>query len=120
MIAVLGDAIDCYMNHLNPKSISGKGLFDNAEKWFFNENEEWLFSFVNICQTIGLDPNYLRRGLLAAKTAALGRQPPARIYRFEPRQRPPSAEAHVCAECAAKRRPHPLPGEVHHADFRQA
>lgn len=119
MIAVLEDAITCYLNHLCSKSISGKSQFEEAEKWFFHEHDDRLFSFINICLTIGLDPGYIRRGLLAARRAALGDRPPVRIYPFEKPQAP-HAEGHVCAECAAKKRARSAAEEARHVDFRPA
>jgi hypothetical protein len=113
MIAVLEDAIACYMTHLTPRSLSGKTLFDDAERWFFSEGGDWLFSFTNICQSIGLSPNYVRRGLLNAKDAALAAWTGAKIYRLD--DHPPAlAKAHDCAECAAKRRPAMPTKEFHH------
>lgn len=120
MIAVLEDAIACYLDYASAKSISGKYLFEDSEKWFFDENDDRLFSFVNICLTIGLDPSYLRRGLRAARKTARAGRSPARIYAFEKRRPPAPAEGHACAECASRRHPHPAPMEVGHADFRPA
>lgn len=112
MAAVLEDAIACYMNHLNPKRLSGKTLFEDAERWFFSEGGDWLFSFTNICQSIGLSPNYLRRGLLNAKNGALAGWAGAKIYRFD--DHPPApARAQGCAACA-KRRPAAPMKEFHH------
>jgi hypothetical protein len=118
MIAVMEDAIACYLDHVGAKSISGKNLFEDSEKWFFDENDDRLFSFVNICLTIGLDPDYLRRGLRAARKTALAGRRPAKVYAFEKPRSAAPAEGRVCAECAGRRHPHPAPMEVDHADFR--
>jgi hypothetical protein len=39
-------------------------LFREAENWILDNDREWLFSFINICQTLAIDPQYLRKGLL--------------------------------------------------------
>ena len=75
MLAVLEDAIACYMDHLKPRTHSGKTLFDAAEHWFFHESGDWIFSFANICETVGLDTDYVRQGLREAKQRKLRRQP---------------------------------------------
>ena len=99
MLAILEDAIGCYVNYVNYKSISRRTLFEDAERWFFRENEDWIFSFVNICRTVGLDPDYLRRGLLKVKTRILG-APPI-IYRLP--ENHIAADGHACSECAARK-----------------
>lgn len=112
MLAVLEDAIACYMNHLKPKSLSGRTLFEDAERWFFNEGGDWIFSFANICQMVGLDPNYVRRGLLSARRKMfVGR--PAKLYRLD--DQPLAAAPQSCPQCTAKRHAFSSAREAHHA-----
>jgi hypothetical protein len=75
MLAVLEDAIACYMNHLKPKSISGKTIFNDAERWFFDDAGDWIFSFASICDAVGLDADYLRQGLRDAKNRTIRHRP---------------------------------------------
>lgn len=93
MVAILDDAIACYMSHMKAKSISGKTLFHEAENWFFTERGDWIFSFPNICHTVGLDPNYVRQGLLGAKKRAYSRGRAAKIYHLDGGGKP-SASSH--------------------------
>jgi len=37
--------------------------FREVEEWITHEGNEWIFSFDNVCEFLGLDPEYLRRGL---------------------------------------------------------
>jgi hypothetical protein len=30
-----------------------------AERWFFSDAPHWLFSFVSVCDVLGLEPNYI-------------------------------------------------------------
>jgi hypothetical protein len=43
-----------------------------AKNWIFAEDRNWVFSFENICETMGLDPDYVRGGLLRWSAKALG------------------------------------------------
>jgi hypothetical protein len=38
---------------------------------FFEDNQEWPFSFINICDACGFDPQYFRGGLLRWKERAI-------------------------------------------------
>ncbi|HTM08700.1 MAG TPA: hypothetical protein VL754_09950 [Verrucomicrobiae bacterium] len=111
MLAVLEDAIACYMNHLKPKSISSRALFEDAERWFFDAHGDWIFSFANICHTVGLDPNYVRRGLLSARQKIFGGRS-AKLYRLKDQNL--AAALRDCPQCAAMKRPSFAP-EADHA-----
>ncbi|HEY6364283.1 MAG TPA: hypothetical protein VI585_05770, partial [Candidatus Binatia bacterium] len=41
--------------------------FAKAEAWILETDTEWLFSFVNCCEALGIAPDYLRQGLLRWK-----------------------------------------------------
>jgi hypothetical protein len=69
--AVLEDAIDCYVKNLGAKTRRGKRICNEAEEWIFGENDDWIFSFENICETLKLEPNYIRRVLLRYKQECL-------------------------------------------------
>lgn len=72
MVAILEDAVGCFQKYLAAKDPQGKESFREAEAWILAQEPDWLFSFDNICETLGLDPNYLREGLLRWKEAKLG------------------------------------------------
>ncbi|HXV82376.1 MAG TPA: hypothetical protein VEG60_21110 [Candidatus Binatia bacterium] len=61
--AVLKDAIDCYLKYESVKTRRGKKIFNEAAQWIFSRQEDWLFSFDNICEILKLDPDYIRRVL---------------------------------------------------------
>lgn len=64
MIAVLEDVVACLS--VNPKQCSRRQRLDfySAHSWVNAPTQgEWIFSFHNICETLGFDPEYLRRGL---------------------------------------------------------
>jgi len=71
MLAVLADAIDDFKKHLFSKDQRGQKLFQEAEEWFLEKDDDQLFSFEYICATLQLHPDYIRRGLLSWKKAKL-------------------------------------------------
>ncbi|MBI4524103.1 MAG: hypothetical protein HY695_09865 [Deltaproteobacteria bacterium] len=65
MLAVLVDALACFQDFIFAQSGRRQSRFREAKEWIFLTKEsEWLFSFENICEVLGLNPEYLRRGLL--------------------------------------------------------
>jgi hypothetical protein len=64
MAAILTDAVECYMKQMNATEGRGRQLFLEAEEWVFGDSGGWVFSFENICDLLGLEPEYIRRGLL--------------------------------------------------------
>ena len=67
MLAVLEDAIDSFQRFHVAKDPRAKNISRDAEDWFLADQQDWLFSFTNVCDVLGLDPDYLRRGLLLWK-----------------------------------------------------
>jgi hypothetical protein len=75
MWAVLEDAVECYRRHVGDGKGKPNGEFDEVESWILDPDGDWFFSFENICATLGIDADYLRRGLLALKEKFLAAQP---------------------------------------------
>ena len=71
MSAVLLDAIECFQKYPVLHDEYENRLFREAENWILDNDREWLFSFINICQTLAIDPQYLRHGLLHWKQNAM-------------------------------------------------
>jgi hypothetical protein len=63
MRAVLEDAIICFQHQFYMRSQRAKRLAREAEAWFFDDDTQWPFAFVNICTILGLNPEYIRAGL---------------------------------------------------------
>jgi hypothetical protein len=63
MRAVLDDAIGCYQKQFVSAGRRVQRLAKEAEEWFFSDEERWPFSFVNVCRALGIEPDYVRRGL---------------------------------------------------------
>lgn len=71
MLAVLEEAVWCFQKHIFDRDNDGQKIFRAAEEWILDENSEWLFSFNNICETLGLDTSYMRQGLMRWKEKQL-------------------------------------------------
>lgn len=63
MRAVLEDAIDCFQKQMFKSGRRAQRLARDAEEWLFKDDQQWPFSFLNICHVLGIDAGYIRRGL---------------------------------------------------------
>ena len=61
MCAVLEDGITCFQGYFFTPSRTNENLFLEAEEWV-NSNDDGVFSFNNVCETLGLSPSGLRKG----------------------------------------------------------
>ncbi len=72
IIAVLEDAISCFQKYFLARDNQGRRLFRDACEWIMvsqrpraasRGNDDLGFTFEYICEVLGLEPDYLRRGL---------------------------------------------------------
>ena len=66
LLAILEDAIHLFQEYRGARDRAGQERFREVEDWFMREGNHWLFSFANVCELLALDPQYVRRGLLAS------------------------------------------------------
>jgi hypothetical protein len=64
MIAILKDAVECLDKYRSSRNSTGRSQYQNALEWVQDKGTEWFFSFTNICDLLGFDPEYLRQMLL--------------------------------------------------------
>jgi len=64
MIAVLKDAVECLEKYRGSRNSIGQCQYLSAIEWVEDTDTDWLFSFTNICDLLGFDPEYLREVLL--------------------------------------------------------
>lgn len=69
MIAVLEDAVNCFMKQLHATDPKARQLFTDAEEWIANDDRSWFFAFDNVCETLDLNPDYVREGLFKWRAA---------------------------------------------------
>jgi hypothetical protein len=67
MLAVLESAVEDFQKYVLARHAGGKRLFQQAEEWFLDKDSEELFSFRSICETLGLHPDPIRKGLMVWK-----------------------------------------------------
>ena len=75
VLAVLEDAISCFQDNVFAVSGKGKKLFNETEEWVMEPGGDWVFSFRNVCEALGLNPEYVRRELLRWKQKKQAGQP---------------------------------------------
>jgi hypothetical protein len=80
MLALLEDGVACFQKYATARDGRGRRYFQETQEWILEPPSENLFSFVNVCETLGFDADYLRRGLMRWKATALESRPPARVY----------------------------------------
>lgn len=68
MLAVLEDAVHQYQLGCDLPPGRASRAFRDVETWFASETTASPFSFVTICQVLGLEPDYLRSGLRRWRT----------------------------------------------------
>ncbi len=61
--AVLEDALTCFQKQFMNERPRVQREAQEAEVWFWSEEEGWPFSFVTICAALGLEPEAIRRQL---------------------------------------------------------
>ena len=67
MMAVLEETLADYQRCWKPRDKKAMERFADAQAWILNADSEWIFSFINCCEVLRIDPDYLRRGLLRSK-----------------------------------------------------
>jgi hypothetical protein len=63
LLAVLKDGIETFQRLLNAKTTAAKRQFRETEEWIWSDESDRVFSFIHVCEMLGLNPDYLRRGL---------------------------------------------------------
>ena len=95
MMAIFEDALESFQQHCTAKHGRRRQLFESAERWFFAPSSGWVFDFESICSVLGLEPDYVRKGLVqlrqreSAKTHSVSlMKTPAKLGRMRPARSP--------------------------------
>jgi hypothetical protein len=98
MLAILEDAMLCIERGSRRRHWRARRLATDAESWVRSDSREWLFSFVSICDVLGIDADAVRVRLLtnvghpATAYAQRARRPTSR--------QPQAAPWSVCCQSA--------------------
>ncbi len=65
MLAVLEDAVIVYQRYALSRDPEKRQECNEAREWIGSHDTTWPFSFDNICNVLGIDPEYIRAGLRA-------------------------------------------------------
>jgi len=65
MLAVLESALHDFQRYRLARGVRGKRLFREAQEWLISREEIRAFSFIVICQALGIDPDYLSNKMSA-------------------------------------------------------
>jgi hypothetical protein len=63
MLAVLEEAVFTFQRCAAATSHAGRDEMDDVAGWFDDDDTAWPFSFVNICDALGFEPDFVRGGL---------------------------------------------------------
>jgi len=63
MYAVLNDAFVSFRRRCEVRNPGVQRAGRKAEEWFFSDDSRGLFSFLSLCDVLGLDPDFIRRRL---------------------------------------------------------
>ncbi len=75
LAALLQDGIDCFQRYGTAQDREGRQLLREAEHWIMADESEWVFSFLNVCSVLGIDAEYIRRGIIKEKPRGRGAAP---------------------------------------------
>ena len=62
--ALLFDGVQSYLSYALSDSLLAKDKYKEAYAWVHSKDSEYIFSFINVCEALGLDPDSLRLGIL--------------------------------------------------------
>jgi hypothetical protein len=86
MLAVLESAVEDFQKYVLARHARGKKMFQEAEEWLLDNDSEEAFSFKSICETLGLHPDHIRKGLMVWKEARL-KTPSAEVHQRRTKSR---------------------------------
>lgn len=66
MLAVLEEASRCFLNYGTAQG-KQRVLYEEARDWFASSEQTRLYDFENVCNVLGIAPDYLRRRLIEVR-----------------------------------------------------
>jgi hypothetical protein len=84
MLAILEDALRCMHKHAGSKNGARRRMYREAEQWLCGSGGNAIFSFTVVCETLGIEPDYLRSGLRRWRETELHSEGGQRVSRRSP------------------------------------
>ncbi|MBC8292955.1 MAG: hypothetical protein H8E45_07295 [Proteobacteria bacterium] len=69
VVAILQDGVECFQKHIHARDAKRRQLFVDAEAWVSDVDNWDTFSFNNVASMLGINPVYVREGMLAWRDA---------------------------------------------------
>ncbi|MFO0416895.1 MAG: hypothetical protein ACK5Y6_06365 [Pseudomonadota bacterium] len=69
--ALLFDGVQSCVNYFLARSESEKARFKEGYNWVMENDTDYAFSFVCVCEALGILPDYLKLGILNASNSLL-------------------------------------------------
>lgn len=66
MSALLFDGVQSFMNFACADTPAHRNRYQEAHQWVSTRGSEYIFAFDSVCEALGVDPDFLRYGLLNA------------------------------------------------------
>lgn len=83
MLAVMEDAVGTFQKYVYARDRVGQRLLAEVEEWFWSDDQDWPYSFVNICHSLDLEVGFMRSGLRQWKQQQLdARVDGVKVVRF--------------------------------------
>jgi hypothetical protein len=108
MLAILADAINIFQGCQATGGAPRGRLFREAEEWIFSSDERWPFSFVTVCDALGIEPQALRRHLRALEREIRAGTRTVDCFRLRLKESNRAQHMTVNRERTHRRRPHSL------------
>lgn len=80
MAALLFDGVQAYIGYVTHASCRSIARHKEAFHWVNRKGSEYIFSFDSVCEGLGIDPEYLRYGLLNTCSAKNPRKQSRRTF----------------------------------------
>lgn len=76
LLAVLEDALGIHKTYARVPSGRHRRLVAETEEWLFSDDTSWPLSFVNVCDSLGIDVAWLRARLRGPSSGTAAHEAP--------------------------------------------
>ena len=91
LLAILEEAVATVQRYVIDERRRGRRLYREAEAWVLSDDVSWPCTFRNICDALGIDPDYLRGGVMRWSARRRANVSDGHQYYKRPRRSPARA-----------------------------